>query len=774
MNNWIKILKFTLKQNLRGSKFIASTALVGIAILIGTLLSNMLISGAFNKDSQVQNLKAVYVVNETELSLDTDSFTEKNQKNYPELYISEVSGKTAEEAASDSGLLGEKEAYSIVLEVTECEEGCVLTAFIPENSTITGNESYKFARRFSETVKNAKIKNTGVSEDKLNMAISDIHITEIKAEASDEAEDDSLLTGFAPLFIMMFLYFLLLFYGQSIGSIISSEKTSKLMEYMLTLTGPTAIVFGKVTAVFCEAVFQIVVWIVCGFCGIKVSNIFITELTGGSGKDIIALFAELLPEGGLSANFAVLFVLSVIALLVAFLFYSFVSALFASFAATVEELTQTNAMSMMVMVFGFIATMYIPLFTDNSPLGMAIIRIIPFTAAFTLPGQIICGKLSIVEFILYTALLLVFTVLMAILTGRVYKNRLFKKGTKGIFDEILFAITGKVSAKMKSKDLEETEASGKELDVTVYENHDSAKKTYTIVGFGLLALILGANAIGGGLMAGVIANFMAASKNISLNEVYEDVNFLSTANIISMYLLACPACALVMQLANDSKTKIKGHISLNQYLRSIFMMFPLAFGLNYLSTLLASGLSGGEAENSLNQLLGGDNIPAMVMVAVLAPIFEELVFRKLIIDRTIRYGELMSILFSSLAFGLFHCNLYQIFYAFVLGLILGYVYVRTGNVILTIIMHMCVNASSSVLAPLAPQVYEYFFYAMIGLGIVSIIYTLIKRDVKFEKAHYQVPSKELSGIAFVNVGSILFTAVCIVMMIYGLFISTLT
>lgn len=775
MNNWIKIFKFTLKQNLRGSKFVASTVLVGIIILIGTLLSNMLISGAFKSSGpQSSNVKAVFIVNETDLELDTESFINKHRMDYPVLFINDVVGMTAEEAASDASLLGDKEAYSIVLEVTEQEDGCVLTVYIPGGSTVSSSDSYKFANRFSETVKNAKIKNTGVTEENLNMAISDIEITEIKAEESDEVDDDSLLTGFAPLAIMMFLYFMLIFYGQSIGSIVSSEKTSKLMEYILTLSGPTEIIFGKVTAVFCEALFQIFIWIACGFCGLKISNTLINSITGGNGKDIIAMFTELLPEGGLSHNFTVLFILSVIALLAAFLFYSFVSALFASFAATVEELTQTTAMSLMIMMAGFIASMYIPLFTDNSPIGLLIVKLVPFTAAFALPGKILCAKISILEFILYIALLLFFTVMLAVLTGRVYKNRLFKKGTTGIFDEILFAITGKVSAKMKSKDLEETEASGKELDVTVYENHDSAKKTYTIVGFGLLALILGANAIGGGLMAGVIANFMATSKNISLNEVYEDVNFLSTANIISMYLLACPACALVMQLANDSKTKIKGHISLNQYLRSIFMMFPLAFGLNYLSTLLASGLSGGEAENSLNQLLGGDNIPAMVMVAVLAPIFEELVFRKLIIDRTIRYGELMSILFSSLAFGLFHCNLYQIFYAFVLGLILGYVYVRTGNVILTIIMHMCVNASSSVLAPLAPQVYEYFFYAMIGLGIVSIIYTLIKRDVKFEKAHYQVPSKELSGIAFVNVGSILFTAVCIVMMIYGLFISTLT
>ena len=160
------------------------------------------------------------------------------------------------------------------------------------------------------------------------------------------------------------------------------------------------------------------------------------------------------------------------------------------------------------------------------------------------------------------------------------------------------------------------------------------------------------------------------------------------------------------------------------------------------------------------------------MVAFLAPIFEELIFRKLIIDRTRRFGELTSILLSSFLFGLVHCNVYQIFYAFALGLILGYVYMRTGNVILTIIMHVLINSSSSILYPLAPELYNYYVYAMSALGIISIIYTLIKRDVKLEPAKFEVQRSELSSIAFFNPGVLIFDAVCIVMMIYA-FVSSI-
>ena len=75
----------------------------------------------------------------------------------------------------------------------------------------------------------------------------------------------------------------------------------------------------------------------------------------------------------------------------------------------------------------------------------------------------------------------------------------------------------------------------------------------------------------------------------------------------------------------------------------------------------------------------------------LAPIMEEFMFRKMIVDHTMQYGKGISILLSGLMFGLFHGNLNQCVYAFSIGCFLAFIYVRTGNLKITISMHMFFN-----------------------------------------------------------------------------------
>ena len=767
MKNWHKILKFTLKQALRNKKYSLSTIIVGIVILAASALTNIFVSGAFDDDSKQSNLKVAYIINNTDLSLDTDSFIEKHHEYYSDLTIDEVAGKKAEDVASDSEALGENAAYSLVLEITEEKESSDLKVFIPAASTISGDEAYDFTKEFSETVKNAKIKSTGLSEDKLNMAIGDINITELKAEETDEEDESSVFAYMAPMIVMLILYMLIIFYGQAIGQVVSAEKTSKLMEYILTISGPSGLIFGKVTAVFCEALMQLAIWFACGFLGLTLSNGLIVSLTGKNDKNVISEFMKALPEDGFSDNFTVILILAIIALLVAFLFYCFVSALFASFSATAEDVTQTNAMSIMTMLFGFMGSTYVPLFTDNSKIGMLIVRVIPITAAFSLPADILCGRIGVIELILYLIILIVFTVLLAILTGRVYKNRLFKKGTKGIFSEIAAAITGKTYDKADEDKETKSSSSDRALVIKSYENQDKAKKAYTVIGFAILAFTLANYVLGNSLVGGVLAKIVAARKHTDLLSVFEDTTFGAALSIISLYVIAFPICVLVMKFANDSRCEIKANITINQYLRAIFMCFPVMYSLSYFSNYLAARLSGGESENTLASVITSKNVLAVIMVAFLAPTFEELIFRKLIMDRTRRYGELTSILLSSFLFGLIHCNVYQIFYAFALGLILGYVYMRTGNVILTIIMHVIVNSSSSIIYPLIPDHYIYYVYIMSALGIISILYTLIKRDVSLKPAKYEVQRSELSAVAFLNPGVLIFSAVCILIMIYN-------
>ena len=145
----------------------------------------------------------------------------------------------------------------------------------------------------------------------------------------------------------------------------------------------------------------------------------------------------------------------------------------------------------------------------------------------------------------------------------------------------------------------------------------------------------------------------------------------------------------------------------------------------------------------------GASLETVVAFVVLAPVFEELVFRKVIVDRVLPFGEWPAILFSGITFGLFHGNLTQFFYAALLGMVLAYVYIRTGNVLYTIGIHACINFLGGVLPLLVPAA-SYFVLLVALAGIV--LFFVLKKNIHVEKN--AVPG--VGGAMFGNVGMILF------------------
>lgn len=83
---------------------------------------------------------------------------------------------------------------------------------------------------------------------------------------------------------------------------------------------------------------------------------------------------------------------------------------------------------------------------------------------------------------------------------------------------------------------------------------------------------------------------------------------------------------------------------------------------------------------------------ALIKVVIIAPIVEELIFRGVIMNGFMRnYPKFLAIFFSALLFALFHLNPWQLPATFVLGLLLGWLMVRTHNILLCIIGHAINN-----------------------------------------------------------------------------------
>ena len=138
-----------------------------------------------------------------------------------------------------------------------------------------------------------------------------------------------------------------------------------------------------------------------------------------------------------------------------------------------------------------------------------------------------------------------------------------------------------------------------------------------------------------------------------------------------------------------------------------WILLLISFGYMYIGSFVGQGLLNVIAEmldkeytNALDTLIEQSPVWATVLgTVILAPLGEEFLFRKVLIDRTRRYGDTVSILLSATFFALFHVKLYQMFYAFLIGLVLGYLYTRTGKLRWSVAMHMAINAIGGLLMP---------------------------------------------------------------------------
>jgi hypothetical protein len=132
---------------------------------------------------------------------------------------------------------------------------------------------------------------------------------------------------------------------------------------------------------------------------------------------------------------------------------------------------------------------------------------------------------------------------------------------------------------------------------------------------------------------------------------------------------------------------------------------------------------------------------AFMKVAIIAPIVEELIFRGLLLQGFRRnYSPLMAVMMSALLFALFHLNPWQFPATFMLGLLLGWIMLRTNNILLAVLGHSIHNfmvlisitywkeiSESNIFLLQKPMVYLYS--SIIVIISISLIYTFGKRRV---------------------------------------------
>lgn len=147
-------------------------------------------------------------------------------------------------------------------------------------------------------------------------------------------------------------------------------------------------------------------------------------------------------------------------------------------------------------------------------------------------------------------------------------------------------------------------------------------------------------------------------------------------------------------------------------------------------------------------------------MVIMAPLCEEILYRKVLIDRVRQFGDKTAILASAFVFGLSHGNFYQFFYAFGIGLVFAYIYIQTGRLRYTIIFHMLINFLGSIVAlhvdadSWVSVVYSVFILGAAVLG--TIVFFTNQRKLVFEPGAEDIWGKGAFRSVFLNAGMVLF------------------
>ncbi len=235
-----------------------------------------------------------------------------------------------------------------------------------------------------------------------------------------------------------------------------------------------------------------------------------------------------------------------------------------------------------------------------------------------------------------------------------------------------------------------------------------------------------------------------------------------TASIVTELVLRFavmyPVMILIMKKVPTFEIK-KNKLGFGKFIACIFITFAvmyLATIVGFMINSLVGNLIGTGAVNHFAEVV--DNMPKairIIAIPILAPVFEELIFRKVLIDRIVGYGEVLAMLVSGFMFGLYHMNLLQFIYATAIGIFFAFIYIRTGKIWYTIVLHLIINGFSTFLNTFMTD----------GIDVTEINNYLSSGDMDGYMNYINENAAAIASLSFLGMFVILATIIGTILMI---------
>ena len=399
------VIEFTMKEMVKRKSFIVSTIIILILIVIGFNVPNIL--KAFKGESEDTQKDKLLIV-------DTENIFEGTLNSLNNM-----------ELGYETDTTNENISFEKIKEKIENKE--IDDAIIVEKN----QQNYKIRYIVKDATMLQKmptnLENT-INSIYANLQISKLELTEeqIKGitpnfEFSIEQTEEQKVSGnvFAMMIMSLLLFYAIYFCAYQVSSSITTEKTSKIMETLVTSTSPRTIVLGKTIGIGIVGLLQ-----VCLIVGTAIisAKMCLDENLVNSVLDI----SKITPYLG---------IVTIIYFILGYFAYALLYALTGSTVSKPEDIQSANAPVALIAIIGFYLS-YFTMMNPTSDLNL-LASMLPISSPFCMPFRIMMGLANTTDVLISIAILLITILIVAKVAIKIYSNAILNYGTKMTFKDMI-------------------------------------------------------------------------------------------------------------------------------------------------------------------------------------------------------------------------------------------------------------------------------------------------------------------------------------------------
>lgn len=196
---------------------------------------------------------------------------------------------------------------------------------------------------------------------------------------------------------------------------------------------------------------------------------------------------------------------------------------------------------------------------------------------------------------------------------------------------------------------------------------------------------------------------------------------------LSAFIVAVCGITYFFWYRYEIRDKVRGSVKALFSAKYLILLLMLGIGCQFFSSAVMSLLKPlfintfSDYSEVLQNLTSGNDIMVILLIGLIAPVTEELIFRGVTMHFTNRFIPFAKAnILQAVLFGIYHGNVVQGIYACLLGLLLGVSYYKFKTIFAPILLHMIINASA-MLVTFIPEATAGYIIAAVTGGICILI-----------------------------------------------------